>query len=386
VRKLIILAAAGGLCVVCGLVSGCGNSTAQQVTTVPVKKAAKPRRKAKRPSLSGLVAAVRNGVVRIEVRTCDQEFTGTGFLIGNRLVATVEHVVDGATSIRLVRGGRSLGSATVIGSDAARDLALLRTTHPIRGHTFRLASRPPVLGEDVAVLGFPLDLPLSLSKGLVSGSDRTIPIEGIERRKLVQTDAAVNHGNSGGPLISLKTGEVIGLVDIGTAEANGLAFAVSSQVAKSLLRAWALSPQPISAQSCAGSEPTSTVVAGSQPPQPTVDASAVEATVQTHWDLINAGDYAAAYEYFSPSFRARVSRQGWIDDKLRDRPSAYDTTFLGVSGDEEEADVQLQFETSGLETSPTNTGCNDWNGNYHLVKLNGRWLIDSSHLDRTPCG
>jgi serine protease Do len=245
---------------------------------------------------------------------------------------------------------------------------------------------PPVLGEDVAVLGFPLDLPLSLSKGLVSGSDRTIPIEGIVRRKLVQTDAAVNHGNSGGPLISLKTGEVIGLVDIGTTEANGLAFAVNSQVAKPLLRAWALSPQPISAQSCGGSEPTSTVVARSQPPQPTVDASAVEATVQSHWDLINAGDYAAAYEYFSPRFRAGVSRQGWINDKLRDRPTAYDMTFLGVSGDEEEADVQLQLETSGFETSPTNTGCNDWKGSYHLVKLTGRWLIDSSHLGRTPCG
>jgi hypothetical protein len=159
-------------------------------------------------------------------------------------------VIDGAIAIRLVRSGKLIGTATVIGSDPSRDLALLRTSRPVVGYRFSLESRAPALGEDVAVLGFPLGLPLSVSRGLVSGSDRTIPIEGIKRRKLVQTDAAVNHGNSGGPLISLDSGKVIGLVDLGTTEANGLAFAVSAQVAKPLLQAWGVSPQPVVAPSC----------------------------------------------------------------------------------------------------------------------------------------
>ena len=93
-------------------------------------------------------------------------------------------------------------------------------------------------------MGFPLGLPLSVSRGSVSGSGRNIPIDGETRRNLVQTDAAVNPGNSGGPLFS-STGEVVGLVDLGTSQAQGLAFAVSSRVAAPLLDAWRSSPQPV---------------------------------------------------------------------------------------------------------------------------------------------
>jgi Trypsin-like peptidase domain len=110
------------------------------------------------------------------------------------------------------------------------------------------------LGENVAVRGFPLGLPLclplSVSKALVSGSERTIPSDGLKRGKLIQTDAAVNHWNSGCPLISLDNGEVIGLVDLGSADVNGLAFAVSSQVAKPLLQAWKVAPQPVVVAAC----------------------------------------------------------------------------------------------------------------------------------------
>jgi serine protease Do len=377
----------------CAALAGCGNtSTVKQATSESTRTARQaptpPVMKPKAVSLRALVARDRSGVLRIEVDTCDDQGVGTGFLLSPRLVATVQHVVDGVRSIRLVRGGTSLGTATVIGSDSSRDLALLRTSRPISGYHFSLEKRAPALGEDVAVLGFPLGLPLSVSKGLVSGSDRTIPIEGIKRRKLIQTDAAVNRGNSGGPLLSLDSGQVVGLIDIGTTAANGLAFAVSSRVARGLLDAWAASPQPVAARNCGGSTPGGTEVATGQPkPKPAspVDAAAVEAAINTHWELINAGNYEAAYDYFSPSFRARVSRQGWIDDKLRDQPSAYGLRFLGVSGRGDEADVSVEFETSGLETAPGNNGCNDWRGTYHMVMLDSRWLIDSSHLTRTSC-
>jgi len=97
------------------------------------------------------------------------------------------------------------------------------------------------LGDDVAAIGFPLALPLTVTRGSVSGMDRTIPIDGLRRRTLIQTDAAVNPGNSGGPLIT-DNGAVVGLVDLGTTQANGLAFAVSSQVARPLVQAWQAAP------------------------------------------------------------------------------------------------------------------------------------------------
>ena len=182
-------------------------------------------------------------MIRIEVTACDGQAIGTGFLIKPNLVATVEHVVDGATSIKLKRNGKLLGTATVIGEDKDRDLALLKTSAPIRGYDFGFAGKAPRLGEDVAAIGFPLGLPLTVTKGSVSGLGRAIPIDGVKRQKMVQTDAAINRGNSGGPLLSTETGQVVGLVDLGTTQANSVAFAVSAEVAAPLLKAWSLAPQ-----------------------------------------------------------------------------------------------------------------------------------------------
>jgi hypothetical protein len=144
----------------------------------------------------------------------------------------------------------------------------------------------------------------------VSGSDRTIPIEGIKRRRLVQTDAAVNHGNSGGPLISLDTGKVVGLVDIGTTEANGLAFAVSSQVAKSLLQAWNASPQPVGAASCEQTPaPSPQVIAPAPPTNPSVSSNA--ATYAGHnYTILNPSTWIIEAD--------EVQRSGYTDTTIRD--------------------------------------------------------------------
>ncbi|HET7127923.1 MAG TPA: trypsin-like peptidase domain-containing protein, partial [Gaiellaceae bacterium] len=92
-------------------------------------------------------------------------------------------------------------------------------------------------------------------KGSVSGLGRTIPIADVNRRQLVQTDAAVNPGNSGGPLLATDTGKVVGLVDLGTAQANGISFAVSAGVASPLLKAWQVAPQPTAESYCGNLAP-----------------------------------------------------------------------------------------------------------------------------------
>jgi S1-C subfamily serine protease len=217
-------------------------------------------------SLPELVAHVRSGIVRVEVTTCDERGIGTGFLLGPRLVATVEHVVDGATRITFKQNGRVVGHGTVVGSDTARDLALVRSDRPIRGYAFRFASRAPRLGETVTAIGFPLGLPLTVTRGTVSGLDRTIPIDGVDRKRLVQTDAAVNPGNSGGPLI-IPSGAVVGLVDLGSSQLNGIAFAVSALVARPLLAAWQVAPQPIARPSCASSSSQQAAPAPAPPTQ-----------------------------------------------------------------------------------------------------------------------
>jgi S1-C subfamily serine protease len=212
---------------------------------------------------------VRSGVVRIETIACHGSAeTGTGILVGPRLVVTVEHVIDSAVSILLKQNGRIVGYGTVVGSDPARDVALVRSDRPISGYRFRFAHRTPALGESVAAIGFPLGLPLTVTRGTVSGNDRTISINGVDRRQLVQTDAPVNPGNSGGPLMT-DSGQVVGLVDLGTNRANGLAFAVSAEVAAPLIQGWTFAPQPVSSN-CAPRETraaptTQAQTAGSSP-------------------------------------------------------------------------------------------------------------------------
>lgn len=221
--------------------------------------------------LPDLVAKVRSGVIRIEAAACDGTGAiGTGFLVGPRLVVTVEHVVERSSRITLKREGKRVATARVIGSDTARDLALLETSASISGYRFTFAPRAPRLGEEVAALGYPLGLPLTVTRGSVSGMNRTIPIAGVNRRRLVQTDAAVNPGNSGGPLLAIDGGEIVGLVDLGTNQANGIAFAVSSQVAGPLVAAWSSSPQPVSASDC-GSSPSPPATAA--PPGPPTSTS-----------------------------------------------------------------------------------------------------------------
>jgi S1-C subfamily serine protease len=250
-----------------GLASGCGKSTSQGTRSTAAPAGV---------SFSDVVDRVKSGVIRIEADGCGRTSVGTGFLVKSNLVATVEHVVDGAKKITLKRDGRVIGSARIIGLDRDRDLALLKTQVAIKGYTFGFADSAPRLGEDVGAIGYPLGLPLTVTQGSVSGFDRVIPISGVRRRHLVQTDAAVTPGNSGGPLLSRESGQVVGLVDLGTTAANGIAFAVSAKVAAPLFRAWAQAPQSPSQPVCASVNQQSGSVAAAGAPAPADYADAVD--------------------------------------------------------------------------------------------------------------
>ena len=107
-------------------------------------------------SLPVLVARTEKPVIWIETDGWNMKTGGTSFLIGPRLVATVEYVVEGATSIKLVQGGWVVASGVVIGEDAARDVALVRTSTPIKRTFLKFASGSLALGESVAAITFPV--------------------------------------------------------------------------------------------------------------------------------------------------------------------------------------------------------------------------------------
>lgn len=155
---------------------------------------------------------------------------GTGIIItSDGEIVTNAHVIDGATEIRVrLAGETEPRPATLIGSDLSNDLALLR----IAGEGFPTVtfadSDSIAIGDEVVAIGFALDLDgaPSVTKGIVSALGRTISTSGGALDGLIQTDAAISSGNSGGPLVN-AAGEVIG---INTAVARGSATTAASNI------------------------------------------------------------------------------------------------------------------------------------------------------------
>jgi S1-C subfamily serine protease len=155
---------------------------------------------------------------------------GTGVITSSDgEIVTNAHVVEDATEIRVrLAGETEPRPATLLASDAGNDLALLR----VAGDDFVPATFAEPgsmrIGDEVIAIGFALDLDgdPSVTRGIVSAIDRTIVTAGGALDGLVQTDAAISSGNSGGPLVD-ALGHVVG---INTAVARGDAFVAASNI------------------------------------------------------------------------------------------------------------------------------------------------------------
>ncbi|MCL1877627.1 MAG: trypsin-like peptidase domain-containing protein, partial [Defluviitaleaceae bacterium] len=163
--------------------------------------------------------------------------SGSGFLISdNGYIVTNDHVIEGASNITvLMYDGREF-PASIIGRDPSTDLAVIK----IIGESFPFLdfgnSDYLRVGDQVAAIGNPLgQLANSMTVGYVSALSRDVNIDGVSHTK-IQTDAAVNLGNSGGPLLNLY-GDVVGVVSAKSVGMNveGLGFAIPSSHAEDIV-------------------------------------------------------------------------------------------------------------------------------------------------------
>ncbi len=166
------------------------------------------------------------------------ESSGSGIIIAQNnstlLIVTNNHVVNGASSIEIVFSNEKKATATVKGSDANADLAVLsvdmnqldqETAAAIKVATLGDSSTV-VPGEMVVAIGNALGYGQSVTVGYVSAVNREVTIEN-QKMTLLQTDAAINPGNSGGALLNIK-GEVIGInsVKFASQEVEGMGYAI----------------------------------------------------------------------------------------------------------------------------------------------------------------
>ena len=203
--------------------------------------------------VASVIAKVEPSVVSIQTQITEQrgpfstsgEGAGTGIVLDTAgYILTNAHVVDGATSVTVtVPGDSQARAATVVAADASRDLALVQVsdTHGLVPATLGSSAAARV-GDQVVAIGNALALEggPTVTEGIVSALDRTIATdESSSLTGLIQTDAAISSGNSGGPLVNAK-GEVIGIntavaSSSGSVNAANIGFAISIDDAKAVV-------------------------------------------------------------------------------------------------------------------------------------------------------
>jgi S1-C subfamily serine protease len=189
-------------------------------------------------TLVEIVDRVGPAVVRVEVEADTKRQrrggAGSGFFVSpDGFVVTNSHVVQGAKSVRIgLSDGRS-AEARVLGDDPHTDIALLRATGSLTAPFARLGDSKRLQRGQIAIaIGNPLGFESTVTAGIVSALGRSLRAQsGRLIDDVIQTDASLNPGNSGGPLVDSR-GEVIGVNTAVILGAQGICFAVASNTAK----------------------------------------------------------------------------------------------------------------------------------------------------------
>ncbi|MBI3241668.1 MAG: trypsin-like peptidase domain-containing protein [Chloroflexi bacterium] len=195
-------------------------------------------------AITDAVARVGPAVVTVINDTGQGQASGSGVIISNDgYILTNNHVVEGQRALSVIFQNGEAAEAKLIGSDQFADVAVIKVgvSVPAVAELGNSDSLKP--GESVIAIGSPLgsDFKNTVTVGVVSATGRTIENDnGYQMEDLIQTDAAINHGNSGGPLVNLA-GQVIGLNTLVVRgngftgdQAEGLGFAVAANTVRAV--------------------------------------------------------------------------------------------------------------------------------------------------------
>lgn len=221
VALLLVLAMSVGGGIVGGRIGASTTNSSSNggplVTAAPIK----PENVGK-TDIARAAATIAPSIVTIDSLSGTGESIGTGIIVtSDGEILTNNHVVEGSTSVRVRLNGTTTPiTAKVLATDAGNDLALIKLVNAkgLTAATFA-DSESIAVGDPVVAVGYALALDggPSVTSGIVSALNRTLTDSNGALNGLIQTDAAISSGNSGGPLINLN-GQVVG---INTAVANG---------------------------------------------------------------------------------------------------------------------------------------------------------------------
>ena len=190
------------------------------------------------------IATIEPSVVELKVTTAQGGQIGSGVIIdSNGDIVTNNHVVSGEQSIEVLLSNGSTEQAQLIGTNVANDLAVVRIAPFAHMTVAQLGdSSKLVVGQEVMAVGNPLGITETATQGIVSALNRSVTESaGTTLSNAIQTDAALNPGNSGGALVNLQ-GQLIGIPTLGAVNtetnttANGVSFAIPSNLVKTVVQ------------------------------------------------------------------------------------------------------------------------------------------------------
>ncbi len=341
------------------------------------------------PDFADLFEDLRASVGEVEVTGCDFGGTGTAFLVRPDLAVTAWHVVDGAAQVTVDIGDERI-DAQVIGRDVDRDVALLQLDSPAAQPVLlRLANGPPRVGEEVAAMGHPRGLPLALTVGRVTSMNGSFDFgfdfdgEPLVIDDLIQTDAVVAPGNSGGPLINAD-GEVVGVVVLLDLGAPGLMYASDALASADQLETWQTDPDPVDAAFCVGPiDVTADIgdVVATDVDHPEIDS--LMRTYAVYQLSINSGRPEEAFQMLGPSITGVTTAESWADGQRTSSLWAFRIRSVEDSPDGTLA-VRVTFESTQAPEFGRVPGetCTRWDLTHTMVRgeVQDRdfWLIDGA--------
>jgi putative serine protease PepD len=211
-----------------------GDSNSAQTTSLPAGESVSETTS----SLAALYKRVKGSVVEVHASSGGGNATGSGFVIDKQgHIVTNQHVVSGAQSVSVEFSDGSEVQADVVGTDPSTDIAVLDVNRPAAELTpLKFASDGTLeVGDPVVAIGSPFGLDGTLTTGVISALGREIQSpNGFTIENAVQTDAALNNGNSGGPVLDTQ-GRVVGVAAQIRSESggsDGIGYAIPGDTAK----------------------------------------------------------------------------------------------------------------------------------------------------------